>query len=207
MTNDASGDEEETTTYRTPFGVEVDMRESHLAALPGKVYSEWLDSLNRALEVFGGNSVELERRLTQFVGTPTHVNDLPEGFDVEANRLLHNYLASLATLRDVQRMGTTSCGQIATSRTTRTTSGLSGKSRCGSRSATEFSPSPRSTTSRPTLRGSPVRLMPRRRWQGGGGDHRSRTAPASDCPDEQSPGSAPPKESAPYCKPSGELAQ
>jgi hypothetical protein len=37
MTNDASGEEEETTTYRTPFGVEVDMRESHLAALPGKV--------------------------------------------------------------------------------------------------------------------------------------------------------------------------
>ena len=104
MTNDASGDDEETTTYRTPFGVEIDMRESHLAALPGKVYSEWLDSLNRASEVFGGNSIELERQLTRFVGTPTHVNDLPEGFDVEANRLLHNYLASLATLRDVQRM-------------------------------------------------------------------------------------------------------
>jgi hypothetical protein len=104
MTNDASGDDEETTTYRTPFGVEIDMRESHLAALPGKVYSEWLDSLNRASEVFGGNSIELERHLTRFVGTPTHVNDLPEGFDVEANRLLHNYLASLATLRDVQRM-------------------------------------------------------------------------------------------------------
>jgi hypothetical protein len=104
MTDSDDGEGNATTTYRTPFGSEVDMRESHLAALPGKIYSEWLDSLNRASQVFTGNSLELERRLTQFVGTPTHVNDLPEGFDVEANRLLHNYLASLATLRDVQRM-------------------------------------------------------------------------------------------------------
>jgi hypothetical protein len=41
--------------------------------------------------------------LTKFVGTMLHVNDLPDDFDVEANRLLHNYLAALATLRDVQR--------------------------------------------------------------------------------------------------------
>ncbi len=94
----------EKTTHRTPFGREVDMRESHLAALPGKVYHEWFESLNRASKVFTGNSLELERHLKQFVGTPVHVNDLPEGFDDETNRLLHNYLASLATLRDVQRM-------------------------------------------------------------------------------------------------------
>jgi hypothetical protein len=98
------GGEHETTTYRTPFGTEVDMREAHLAAQPGKVYREWLDSLNRAAEVFGGNSSDLEHHLTLFVGTPNLIDDLPEGFDVEANRLLHNYLASLATLRDVQRM-------------------------------------------------------------------------------------------------------
>jgi hypothetical protein len=101
---DDANDGEETTSFRTPFGREVDMRESHLDALPGKPYSELLDSLNRASQVFGGNSLELERHLGQFVGAPTHVNDLPEGFDVETNRLLHNYLASLATLRDVQRM-------------------------------------------------------------------------------------------------------
>jgi hypothetical protein len=81
--DDDANDGEETTSLRTPFGREVDMRESHLDALPGKPYSELLDSLNRASQVFGGNSLELERHLGQFVGGPTHVNDLPEGFDVE----------------------------------------------------------------------------------------------------------------------------
>src|SRR6267378_3649686 len=100
MTDSNDGQGNATKTYRTPFGTEVDRRESHLAALPGKVYSEWLDSLNRASQVFTGNSLDLERHLTLFVGTPTHVNDVPDDFDVEANRLLHNYLASLATLRD-----------------------------------------------------------------------------------------------------------
>jgi hypothetical protein len=41
--------------------------------------------------------------MTKFVGTMLHVNELPDDFDVEANRLLHNYLAALATLRNVQR--------------------------------------------------------------------------------------------------------
>ncbi|MBS4730121.1 hypothetical protein MSM1_17875 [Mycobacterium sp. SM1] len=105
MTEDDSGDNDATTTsYRSPFGTEVDMRESHLAALPGKVYHEWFESLNRASQVFSGNTEELMKHLTKFVGTSVHVSELPDGFDVEANRLLHNYLASLATLRDVQRM-------------------------------------------------------------------------------------------------------
>jgi hypothetical protein len=95
---------EETTSFKTPFGREVDMREAHLDALPGKVFSEYLDSLNRASQVFTGNSLELEQHLRQFVGTPMHVRELPDNFDDEVNRLLHNYLASLATLRDVQRM-------------------------------------------------------------------------------------------------------
>jgi len=59
--------------------------------------------MNRASRVFGSNSAELERHLTQFVGTPMFVSELPEDFHPEAARLLHNYLAALATLRDVQR--------------------------------------------------------------------------------------------------------
>jgi hypothetical protein len=93
----------ESTSYHTPFGIEVDRRESHLAALPGKRAYEWFESLRRATEVFNGNTVELQRHLTQFVGTMIHVNDLPDGFDVEANRLLHNYVAAMASLRDIQR--------------------------------------------------------------------------------------------------------
>jgi hypothetical protein len=56
-----------------------------------------------ASNVFSDNTTELMNHLTKFVGTMLHVNELPDDFDVEANRLLHNYLAALATLRDVQR--------------------------------------------------------------------------------------------------------
>ncbi len=84
--------------------MEVDRRESHLSALPGKIYSEYLDSINRASKVFSRNGGELESHLRPFLGTPTHVDELPEGFGDEVNRLLHNYLAALASLRDVQRM-------------------------------------------------------------------------------------------------------
>lgn len=96
--------DEGTTTHYSPFGIEVRARDAHLDALPGKVYAEWFESLNRASQVFNGNSIELVRHLSQFVGTMTHVNDLPSDFGGEANRLLHNYLAALASLRDVQRM-------------------------------------------------------------------------------------------------------
>lgn len=96
--------DDKTSRSHTPFDVEVDRRECHLAGLPGRVYRDWLKSLNRASEVFSGNSAELERHLTQFIGKPKLSEDLPKGFDVEANRLLHNYLASMATLRDIQRM-------------------------------------------------------------------------------------------------------
>jgi hypothetical protein len=94
---------DESTTHHTPFGIEVDRRESHLAALPGKLHFEWFESLKRATQVFNGNYLDLERHLTQFVGTMVHVDDLPDDFDVEANRLLHNYVAAMATLRDIQR--------------------------------------------------------------------------------------------------------
>jgi hypothetical protein len=98
-----TGNDEEPTTHRSPFGIEVDRREALLAALPGKLAYEWFESLKRATQVFNGNTVDLQRHLAQFVGTTIHVNHLPDDFDVEANRLLHNYVAAMATLRDIQR--------------------------------------------------------------------------------------------------------
>ncbi|OBA60925.1 hypothetical protein A5647_12550 [Mycobacterium sp. 1100029.7] len=96
-------DDAETTSYKTPFGQMMDSRNAHLDALPGKVYRDWFEQLNRASNVFGGNSVELEKHFTQFVGTQMFVNELRDDFGTEAARLLHNYLAALATLRDVMR--------------------------------------------------------------------------------------------------------
>jgi len=94
----------DTESYKSPFGVEVDRRETDLSELPGKIYSEYLDSINRASQVFSRNALELETHLRLFLGAPTHVDELSEGFGDEVNRLLHNYLAALSSLRDVQRM-------------------------------------------------------------------------------------------------------
>jgi hypothetical protein len=98
-----TGSDDETTTYKTPFGQEMDRRNAHLDALPGRIYRKWFESLNRVSRVFGGNSIELERHLTQFVGSPMFVSELTDDFGFEAARLLHNYLAALTALRDVQR--------------------------------------------------------------------------------------------------------
>jgi hypothetical protein len=96
------GDSEE-TSWQAWFVPEKQMREAHLAALPGKEHYERFDALNRASRVFGTNGAELERHLGQFLGTDVHVDELDDEFAHEAVRLLHNYLASVTTLRDVQR--------------------------------------------------------------------------------------------------------
>ena len=94
--------DEDTTSYTTPFGEEVSRREAHLDALPGKIYREWFESLNRASRVFGGNSRELEKHLTQFVGKPTFVNELPEDFGFEAARLLTRLRTAPTPLLKIQ---------------------------------------------------------------------------------------------------------
>jgi hypothetical protein len=95
--------DEETTSWRTPFGQQMDRRNAHLDALPGKIYRDWFEALNRASRVFGGNGTELDKHFQRFVGTPMFVSELPEDFGFEAARLLHNYLAAMTTFRDVQR--------------------------------------------------------------------------------------------------------
>lgn len=89
---------------QSEFGKEVDRRESHLAALPGKVYHEWFTSLARATDVFNRNTQDLDNHFKQFVGEQVFVTELEDEFDAEAARLLLNYLAALTTLRDAQRV-------------------------------------------------------------------------------------------------------
>ena len=86
------------------FATEMPKRRAHLDGLPGKTYCEWQESLNRAAKLFSKNSEELRDHLMQFVGEPIFVTELSEGYDVEAARLLINYLAALAGLRDAQRV-------------------------------------------------------------------------------------------------------
>jgi hypothetical protein len=61
------------------------------------------ESLNRASRVFSANSVELATHIAAFVGVPVMQSQLGEEYEHELVRLFHNYLASIGTLRDVQR--------------------------------------------------------------------------------------------------------
>ena len=103
----------------------MDSRNAHLDALPGKVYRDWFEQLNRASGVFIGNSIELEKHFTQFVGAQMFVGELPDDFSTEAARLLHNYLAAIA------ESGPNVTHQVPT------TSAPSGRWRCGHQKLTK----------------------------------------------------------------------
>jgi hypothetical protein len=62
-----------------------------------------LTSLQRATDVFNRNTQDLDNHLKKFVGEQVFVTELTDEFEAEAARLLLNYLAALATLRDAQR--------------------------------------------------------------------------------------------------------
>ncbi|MFD0359906.1 hypothetical protein ACFQZZ_00365 [Nocardia sp. GCM10030253] len=85
------------------WAAERERRLKHLEQLPGKHHHERFEALNRTSRLFSVNGVELSNHIAKFVGTFRHVDDLPEEFEHEAVRLFHNYIASVATLRDVQR--------------------------------------------------------------------------------------------------------
>ncbi|WP_149361863.1 hypothetical protein [Lolliginicoccus suaedae] len=74
-----------------------------LSTLPGKYHHERFETLNRTIRLFSANGRELAKHLAQFIETPRHVDDLTDDFEHEAIRLFHNFIASVATLRDSQR--------------------------------------------------------------------------------------------------------
>jgi hypothetical protein len=99
--NDAGAGDD--AAWQAWFVPEREAREAALAALPGKENYERFEALNRASQIFGKNGLELRDHLAVFLGTDQHVHQLDEGFSQETVRLLHNYLASVGSLRDMQR--------------------------------------------------------------------------------------------------------
>jgi len=90
-------------THKAAWGIEREQRLAQLGTLSGKYHHERFEGLNRTSRLFGTNGEELVRHISTFVGTRQHVDDLSDEFEHETVRLFHNYLASVATLRDVQR--------------------------------------------------------------------------------------------------------
>ena len=97
-------DFEDGRVYESELGLEMERRKAHLAALPGAAFKEDLEALNRASYVTGTNGNELVKHVTAFVESGRHVNDLPDQYLNELVRLLHNYLTSVSSLIDAQRV-------------------------------------------------------------------------------------------------------
>ncbi|MFF0817773.1 hypothetical protein ACFYVR_21805 [Rhodococcus sp. NPDC003318] len=89
--------------WQAEWAVERERRLEALDLLPGKYHHERFEALNRTSRLFGTNGAELSNHISQFVGRHRHVNDLTDEFGHETVRLFHNYIASVATLRDSQR--------------------------------------------------------------------------------------------------------
>ena len=95
--------------YESTFGIEMDRRKAHIEALPGARFKEDLEALNRASYVFGTNGQELADHVRRFVDSPLNVRSLNDEYVNELVRLLHNYLTSVSSLIDAQRVVVRHC--------------------------------------------------------------------------------------------------
>lgn len=82
----------------------MERRKAHIEALPGTRLKQDLDALNRCSYIIGENGKELAAHVGRFLTSQQHVNNLPDQYVNELVRLLHNYLASVTSLIDAQRV-------------------------------------------------------------------------------------------------------
>lgn len=100
---------EHSEVHYSSFGIAMDKRKAHVEALPGTRLKEDLEALNRASYVFGTNGQELADHVTRFVESSQHVHNLTDDYANELVRLLHNYLTSVSSLIDAQRVVVRHC--------------------------------------------------------------------------------------------------
>ncbi|MBO0852402.1 MAG: hypothetical protein J2P18_01380 [Nocardia sp.] len=87
-----------------PFVAEMERRKGLIEALPGARLKEDLDAMNRCSYIIGANGKELADHVEQFISSRQHVSDVSDPYVNELVRLLHNYLASVTSLIDAQRV-------------------------------------------------------------------------------------------------------
>jgi hypothetical protein len=93
------------TIYRNPITAELERRKAYLETLPGARLKEDLEALSRCSYTFGQNAQELANHVKKFLGSATlHARELSDDYVNELVRLLHNYLASVTSLIDAQRV-------------------------------------------------------------------------------------------------------
>lgn len=95
---------EDETSARSPFTTEMEARQAHLEALPGFQLKEDLEALKRCLYVFTTNANELAKHTGEFLNSLQLSQDVTENYSDELVRLLHNYLTSVSSLVESQRV-------------------------------------------------------------------------------------------------------
>lgn len=86
------------------FGTEFEKRKAHLDALPAAQLRDDLDALKRCFYVFNRNANELATHVAAFVMSPQIAGETTDGYVDELVRRLHNYLTSVTSLIDSQRV-------------------------------------------------------------------------------------------------------
>jgi hypothetical protein len=91
--------------YRNPTLMEADRRKAELEALPGFQLKLDLEALGRAGHVMYRNAEELKRHATDYLtGRHGFSRDIGDEFEKELVRYLHNYLTSIFSLIEAQRV-------------------------------------------------------------------------------------------------------
>lgn len=94
----------EDASRQSPFTAEVKRRIAHLEALPAYQLKEDLEALERCLYTFTTNANELATYIREFLSSHHIARDVPKDYVNELVRRLHNYLTSVTSLVDSQRV-------------------------------------------------------------------------------------------------------
>lgn len=92
------------TSWASPFGVERDKRMAELKAMPGCRLRDDIDALRRTGHVMSKNADELNKHAAKFLQRPMIARDTTDEYANELVRYLHNYLTSVTSLIDSQRV-------------------------------------------------------------------------------------------------------
>jgi hypothetical protein len=92
------------TSWTSPFGAERDKRMAELTAMPGFRLRDDIDALRRAGHVMSKNADELNKHAAKFLQRRTMARDTTDEYADELVRYLHNYLTSVTSLIDSQRV-------------------------------------------------------------------------------------------------------
>ena len=91
-------------SWTNPFTAEFNRRKDEVLAMPGFELKVDLEALGRAGRVIYNNAQELIRHAGLFLNSGRHFNTMTEEYEDELVRFLHNYLTSVTSLIDSQRV-------------------------------------------------------------------------------------------------------